>query len=86
MILLTALRVSVSSEAPWYSGGYSIEPTPTMTLCPGISRGTELLVFGGEVPATREELVRLRLVLSGLLGEGMDQVEVDLAEEQIPYE
>ena len=44
MILLTALRVSVSSEAPWYSGGYSIEPTPRMQPCPFISRGTEWLV------------------------------------------
>ena len=26
--LLMALRVMVSSEAPWYSGGYSMAPTP----------------------------------------------------------
>ena len=44
MILLTALRASVSSEAPWYSGGYSIEPTPMMQPWPFISRGTEWLV------------------------------------------
>ena len=44
MILLIALRVSVSSEAPWNSGGYSIEPTPMIAPCPFISRGTEWLV------------------------------------------
>ncbi len=44
MILLIALRVSVSSEAPWNSGGYSIEPTPMIAPWPFISRGTEWLV------------------------------------------
>ena len=42
--LLSALRVSVSSEAPWYSGGNSIAPTPMMAPWPRISRGTEWLV------------------------------------------
>ena len=42
--LLMALRVIVCSEAPWYSGGYSIAPTPMMAPCPRISRGTEWLV------------------------------------------
>ena len=44
MILLIALRVSVSSDAPWNSGGYSIEPTPMIAPWPFISRGTEWLV------------------------------------------
>ena len=44
MILLIALRVRVSSEAPWNSGGYSIEPTPMIAPWPFISRGTEWLV------------------------------------------
>ncbi len=44
MILLIALRVIVSSDAPWNSGGYSIEPTPRMAPWPFIRRGTEWLV------------------------------------------
>ena len=44
MILLIALRVSVSSDAPWNSGGYSIEPTPMIAPWPFIRRGTEWLV------------------------------------------
>ena len=44
MILLTAMRVSVSSDAPWNSGGYSIAPTPMIAPWPFISRGTEWLV------------------------------------------
>ena len=44
MIRETALRVRVSSDAPWNSGGKSMEPTPMMADCPCISRGTELLV------------------------------------------
>ena len=39
--LLTASRFRVSSEAPWYSAGYSIAPTPMMQPWPFISRGTE---------------------------------------------
>ncbi len=42
--MLTALRVRVSSEAPWYSGGKSIDPTPMIAPWPFISRGTEWLV------------------------------------------
>jgi len=44
MTLLTASRASVSSEAPWYSAGYSIAPTPMMAPWPLISRGTEWTV------------------------------------------
>src|SRR4051812_19332219 len=44
MILLIALRVRVSSEAPWNSGGYSMEPTPMIAPWPFISLGTEWLV------------------------------------------
>ncbi len=44
MTLLIALRAMVSSEAPWYSGGYSIAPTPMIAPWPFISRGTEWLV------------------------------------------
>ena len=44
MILLIALRVMVSSAAPWNSGGNSIDPTPMIAPCPFISRGTEWLV------------------------------------------
>ena len=44
MILLTASRARVSSEAPWYSAGYSIAPTPMIVPWPFISRGTEWLV------------------------------------------
>ncbi len=44
MILLIALRVIVSSDAPWNSGGYSIEPTPMIAPWPFIRRGTEWLV------------------------------------------
>ncbi len=42
--LLIALRAMVSSEAPWYSAGYSIAPTPMIAPWPFISRGTEWLV------------------------------------------
>ncbi len=42
--LLTASLAIVSSAAPWYSGGYSIAPTPTMQPWPAISRGTECWV------------------------------------------
>ena len=42
--LLIASRARVSSDAPAYSAGYSIAPTPTMTPWPGISLGTELTV------------------------------------------
>ncbi len=41
---LIALRVRVSSEAPWNPGGYSIEPTPMIAPWPFIRRGTEWLV------------------------------------------
>ena len=44
MILLIALRASVSSDAPCHSGGYSIAPTPMIAPWPFISRGTEWLV------------------------------------------
>ena len=44
MILLTARRASVSGEAPWYSAGYSIAPTPMIAPWPVISRGTEWTV------------------------------------------
>ena len=44
MILLTASRASVSGQAPWYSAGYSIAPTPMIVPWPGISRGTECTV------------------------------------------
>ncbi len=44
MILLSALRVIVSSDAPWNAGGYSIEPTPMIAPWPFIRRGTEWLV------------------------------------------
>ena len=43
-ILEIAIDASVCSEAPWNSGGYSIEPTPTMTPWPCMSRGIEWLV------------------------------------------
>ncbi len=43
-VLLTARRASVSWDAPRYSAGYSIAPTPTMQPCPAISRGTECSV------------------------------------------
>src|SRR3954469_4206696 len=42
--LLTASLAMVSSAAPWYSGGYSIAPTPMMQPWPAISRGTECWV------------------------------------------
>ena len=42
--LLMASRASVSSDAPAYSAGYSIAPTPTMQPWPGISLGTECTV------------------------------------------
>ncbi len=42
--LLTPMRAIVCGSAPWYSGGWSIEPTPTITPWPGISRGTECIV------------------------------------------
>ncbi len=37
-------RFSVSWEVPWNSAGYSIAPTPMITDCPGIRRGTECTV------------------------------------------
>ncbi len=39
-----ALRVIVSSDAPWKAAGNSIEPTPMIAPCPFIRRGTEWLV------------------------------------------
>ncbi len=42
--LLTARLAIVSSAAPWYSGAYSIAPTPMMQPWPCISRGTECWV------------------------------------------
>ena len=42
--LPTPMRASVRSSAPWYSAGYPIEPTPTMTACPSIRRGTDCTV------------------------------------------
>ena len=42
--LLMASRARVSSDAPAYSAGYSIAPTPTMQPWPGISLGTECTV------------------------------------------
>ena len=53
--LLIALRAIVSSDAPWYSGGYSIAPTPTIAPWPFISRGTEWLV--PMVPGLVSEIV-----------------------------
>ena len=44
MILLMPWRTMVSTAAPWNSAGYSMAPTPTMTPCPGMSRGTECTV------------------------------------------
>ena len=44
MTLLIASRASVSSDAPAYSAGYSIAPTPMIVPWPGISRGTECTV------------------------------------------
>ncbi len=44
MVLLTAIVASVSGEAPWYSAGYSIAPTPMIAPCPTIRRGTEWTV------------------------------------------
>ena len=44
MILLTALRLSVSAVAPCHSAGYSIAPTPMIVPWPAISRGTEWIV------------------------------------------
>ena len=44
IILETASVAIVWSDAPWNSGGYSIEPTPTMTPWPAMRRGTEWLV------------------------------------------
>ena len=44
MTLLTASRARVSGEAPWYSAGYSIAPTPMIVPWPCISRGTEWTV------------------------------------------
>ena len=42
--LLMASRARVSSDAPWYSAGYSIAPTPMMQPWPGMSLGTEWTV------------------------------------------
>ena len=53
--LLIALRAMVSSDAPWYSGGYSIAPTPMIVPWPFISRGTEWLV--PMVPGLVSEIV-----------------------------
>ncbi|GAA3409533.1 hypothetical protein GCM10018952_10580 [Streptosporangium vulgare] len=55
MTLLTARRESVSGEAPWYSAGYSIAPTPMIVPCPGIRRGTECTV--PMVPGLVREIV-----------------------------
>ena len=55
MTLLMALRAIVSSDAPWYSGGYSIAPTPMIAPWPFISRGTEWLV--PMVPGLVSEIV-----------------------------
>src|SRR5665213_4567279 len=44
MVLLIARRESVSGDAPWYSAGYSIAPTPMMQPWPAINRGTEWTV------------------------------------------
>ncbi len=44
MVLLTARRASVSSDAPWNSAGYSIAPTPMIAPAPCMRRGTEWTV------------------------------------------
>lgn len=53
--LLIARRDSVSAEAPWYSAGYSIAPTPMIVPWPGIRRGTEWTV--PMVPGLVREIV-----------------------------
>ena len=37
-------RARCSGSAAWYSGGYVIAPTPTMTPWSGMSRGTDCRV------------------------------------------
>ncbi len=44
MVLLMPVRDRVSSDAPSYAAGNSIEPTPTIRPWPFIRRGTEWLV------------------------------------------
>ena len=55
MTLLMPRRARVSWEAPWYSAGYSIAPTPMIVPWPGISRGTEWTV--PMVPGLVREIV-----------------------------
>ncbi|GAA3109649.1 hypothetical protein GCM10020001_029860 [Nonomuraea salmonea] len=55
MTLETARRDSVSGDAPWYSAGYSMAPTPMMVPWPGIRRGTEWTV--PMVPGLVSEIV-----------------------------
>ena len=42
--LLIPSSAMVSSEAPWYSAGYSSAPTPIIAPWPCIKRGTECTV------------------------------------------
>ncbi len=55
MILLTALRLSVSWLAPCHSAGYSSAPTPMIVPWPCIRRGTECTV--PMVPGLVSEIV-----------------------------